>query len=1011
MKHRLCRGLCVAFVVLAAGGSSRLVAGERSAMEALQAAVDKWLAVFEPGPKSPPQTFSARLRILRAGDLPKEFVGRDLTLAYQAPDRLRLSATVDGATYTACRNGEQLWLHAPPQQFGLIGSPDAPRFRTAPGHKDGTLLPPFHLPMPRAQVVAWLPTVCAAAALPAETVDGQSCAVLRVTSALAPGGALTVWVRTSDQLPTRLGYVDNTGVDVLVDLLDVTLGPAWPAERWKLQPQPGDKIETVALSHLTRCAAVLLSNLTRKAPPLGPATGERRVMARHGAGRLESIDGTRVLFLAGTPEEMGTQQGHLMTAEIRDLVEHIVYGVGVGSSLAKGRWFFGEIEDAQARLKPFFDERYLREIDTLARAAGLDAQEARLANVFPELFHCSGFALYGEATQGGRMFHGRVLDYLKGVGLEQNAVVMVYRPDQGHAWVNISYAGFVGTVTAMNDQHLAIGEMGGRGEGHWDGKPMAQLLREVMERASTLDEAIEIMRRGPRTCEYYYVISDGRAKRAVGIAATPTTFETVWAGEAHPRLPHAVKDAVLLSAGDRYETLVERVRKGYGKFDDTSARALMNRPVCMGSNIQSVLFAPDTLDFWVANADSRNVASHARYTHYNLADLLKPIAADPPAAPRATTATSADFRLEQTTILLGPPGASYFQSRGAVVPGEPPTLLVTTQTLDRGGAHGYRDVFQIESRDGGRNWSQPAAIETLRRSKTPEGDEVVAGDLCPQWHAASGVVLSTGKTFTFRDGTREDRAAERVSYCVYSPTGRAWGPLKLLDLPPRDHAGAAIVAPNAGCHQRCDLPNGEILLPIRYSPDQPGRPYKTIVARCRFDGQRLTYVEHGTECDRPRGRGLYEPSVVGFQGRYFLTMRADDSAFVARGTDGLHYDPLVEWTFDDGQPLGSYNTQQHWVAHADKLYLCYTRRGAGNDHIFRHRAPLFIGRVDPERLCVVRATEQVLLPENHASLGNFGVVDVHAGETWVIDSELLQGPRAQERNKVLAAKLYWAPSP
>ena len=51
---------------------------------------------------------------------------------------------------------------------------------------------------------------------------------------------------------------------------------------------------------------------------------------------------------------------------------------------------------------------------------------------------------------------------------------------------------------------------------------------------------------------------------------------------------------------------------------------LMKRPVCMKSNIHSVLFAPDTLDFWVANADSENVASHTRFTHYNLAELLKP---------------------------------------------------------------------------------------------------------------------------------------------------------------------------------------------------------------------------------------------------------------------------------------------------------------------------------------------------------------------------------------------------
>ena len=48
----------------------------------------------------------------------------------------------------------------------------------------------------------------------------------------------------------------------------------------------------------------------------------------------------------------------------------------------------------------------------------------------------------------------------------------------------------------------------------------------------------------------------------------------------------------------------------------------MEPPVCMTSNIHSVLFAPETLDFWVANADSENVASKTRYTHYNLRELL-----------------------------------------------------------------------------------------------------------------------------------------------------------------------------------------------------------------------------------------------------------------------------------------------------------------------------------------------------------------------------------------------------
>src|SRR5690606_14627218 len=104
-------------------------------------------------------------------------------------------------------------------------------------------------------------------------------------------------------------------------------------------------------------------------------------------------------------------------------------------------------------------------------------------------------------------------------------------------------------------------------------------------------------------------------------------FEVVKAGQAHPQLPTAIEDSILLSAGDRYSELVRRVQAGHGKFTADSARELMTKPVCMSSNIHSVLFCPNTLDFWVANADGENVASHTRYTHYNLRELI----AAPPA--------------------------------------------------------------------------------------------------------------------------------------------------------------------------------------------------------------------------------------------------------------------------------------------------------------------------------------------------------------------------------------------
>jgi hypothetical protein len=79
-----------------------------------------------------------------------------------------------------------------------------------------------------------------------------------------------------------------------------------------------------------------------------------------------------------------------------------------------------------------------------------------------------------------------------------------------------------------------------------------------------------------------------------------------------------------MSAGDRYEELTRRVQANYGKFDAESVRDLMKRPVCMTSNLHCALFEPGSLDFWVANADSKSPAAHTRFTHYNLAEILQP---------------------------------------------------------------------------------------------------------------------------------------------------------------------------------------------------------------------------------------------------------------------------------------------------------------------------------------------------------------------------------------------------
>jgi hypothetical protein len=378
-----------------------------------------------------------------------------------------------------------------------------------------------------------------------------------------------------------------------------------------------------------------------------------KTIARCGEGFLEDVDGYPVLHVKGQPYEMGYQQGALLRDHIRENVRFLFdvkskemkVEIGGIKLLDAKRVIAGIINQERKHIP----ERFFEEMRGIADGSGVDADEIVIANFIPELFHCSGFALAGSATKDGALYHGRILDYGCDWRLQEHAVLTVGAPRGRIPFVNVTYAGFVGSVTGMNAERISIGEMGGRGLGHWDGTPMPLLVRMVLEEADALDRAIAIFRDNPRTCEYYYVIADGETRKAVGMEAAWNVFGVIGMGEKHPRLPHPFKDAVLLSAGDRYENLVKRVEKGYGRFDAESARHLMDRPVAMKSNLHSVLFETTTSRFWVANASKdKKPAAEQPYHAFQLSELLKrradssaPALPNPPAAPTRAASASA----------------------------------------------------------------------------------------------------------------------------------------------------------------------------------------------------------------------------------------------------------------------------------------------------------------------------------------------------------------------------------
>lgn len=331
---------------------------------------------------------------------------------------------------------------------------------------------------------------------------------------------------------------------------------------------------------------------------------------------------------------------------------------------------------------------------------------------------------------------------------------------------------------------------------------------------------------------------------------------------------------------------------------------------------------------------------------------------------------------------LSTPGEAWFLPRFCVIPGKTRRLIMTMQAIT--GSDVYQPVHWSESSDDGKSWSEPKAVPGMGRKITASGLTEALCDTVPEHHPQTGCVIALAQNIYYSDEKLTQPYEQRWPYYAVLTAKGDWRPPKKLEW---DHPDA----PNmytGGAAQRVTLADGSILLPLCHKP--ASRPdFAVTVVACAFDGTTMRVVETGSTLRFSSGRGLLEPSLVSFDGRYFLTIRAENGqGFVAASPDGLHWDRMSAWAWDDGEIVTTSTTQQHWLGSPRGLHLVYTRKDESNRNVFRWRAPLYMADVDAARLRLIRRSEITVFalnadgvshPEAVEHYGNF-----HAGR---LDSE------------------------
>src|SRR5262249_46534188 len=118
------------------------------------------------------------------------------------------------------------------------------------------------------------------------------------------------------------------------------------------------------------------------------------------SANLKFIDGLPVVTASGTPEEIGQQLGALLKEPLTSLLSKkndIAHGFGLSEPP-------NVIVKMSRLVAPAFPEAQHREIDALAKSAGLDLDTLAFANIIYEISHfpaCSSMAVGADRSATG----------------------------------------------------------------------------------------------------------------------------------------------------------------------------------------------------------------------------------------------------------------------------------------------------------------------------------------------------------------------------------------------------------------------------------------------------------------------------------------------------------------------------------------------------------------------------------------------------------------------------------